>query len=305
METKPPCRVSACLYALSDSGSTKIYQAVYRGATHKKSMLRKRYTSSESTGTKGYYPYSSSQVALPKGRRPYHPPLLSPYLPPTGTYAQYLIGQTGPQGFGKRDFYVGQIPCRDARAIIIAHHYSHTIVNNSYLHLGIFREGALEGVLQFGYMLNPACAGKVVKGTAQGQYMELNRMWLSEDAPRNSESRAISYTIKYIRRACHSVAWIQSFADERCGRLGVVYQACSFLYVGSHTTVFYELDNQFYHEMLLTAHRKSGQRGEYLRANLPRATMHNLRQFRYVRFLKMDWQRRLRLPVHPYPKRNL
>ena len=59
-------------------------------------------------------------------------------------------------------------------------------------------------------------------------------MWLSDDAPRNSESRAISYALKYIRRACPSVAWVQSYADERCQGLGVVYQACSFLYLGFH-----------------------------------------------------------------------
>jgi hypothetical protein len=196
------------------------------------------------------------------------------------------MGATGPQGFGCKAFFVAQIPCREARAIIIAHHYSHRVVNNSYLHLGVFREGALEGV----------------QGTVQGQYMELNRMWLSDDAPRNSESRAISYALKYIKRACPSVAWVQSFADERCKGLGVVYQACSFLYVGCHTTEFYELDGQTYHKMLLTAHLKGGQRGEHLRNNLHRATKHNLRQFRYVRFLKTDWQRRLRMPVLPYPK---
>ena len=67
-------------------------------------------------------------------------------------------------------------------------------------------------------------------------------------------------------------------------------------------TEFYELDGQTYHKLLLTAHLKSGQRGEHLRNNLHRATKHSLRQFRYVRFLKTDWQRRLRLPVLPYPK---
>ena len=235
-------------------------------------------------------------------RRPYHPPLISAYLPPDSQEPGYIMGASGPQGFGCEAFYVAQIPCRDARAIIMAHHYSHRVVNNSYLHLGVFREGALEGVLQWGYALCPARAGKVVEGTVQGQYMELNRMWLSDDAPRNSESRAISYALKYIKRACPSVAWVQSFADERCKGLGVVYQACSFLYVGCHTTAFYELDGQTYHKMLLTAHRKGGQRGEHLRNNLNRATKHSLRQFRYVRFLKTDWQRRLRMPVLPYPK---
>ena len=192
--------------------------------------------------------------------------------------------------------------CADT-VVIIHHHYSHRVVNNSYLHLGVFHEGAFEGVLQWGYALNPARAGKVVEGTVQGQYLELNRMWLSDDAPRNSESRAISYALKYIRRACPGVAWVQSFADERCNGLGVVYQACSFLYVGYHVSTFYELDGEVYHKIIATNLTRSGNRGKRLRENLHRARIIKLRQFRYVRFLKTDWRKRLRLPVCPYPKR--
>ena len=175
-------------------------------------------------------------------RRPYHPPVLSDWLPPLAGPPGYIMGETGPQGFGTADYFVAQIPCATAREIIRRKHYSHSVVNNSYVNLGVFLEGAIVGVLQWGYALNPARAGKVVANTTQGQYLELNRMWLSDDAPRNSESRAISYSLKYIRRACPSVAWVQSFADERCQGLGVVYQACSFLYLGSHTSPFYELD---------------------------------------------------------------
>lgn len=42
----------------------------------------------------------------------------------------------------------------------------------------------------------------------------------------------------------------------------------------------------------------------YLRANLDRAKLHKLRQFRYIRFLKTDWIKRLRMPILPYPKRQ-
>lgn len=114
-----------------------------------------------------------------KRRRPYHPPVLSDWLPPLAGPPGYIMGATGPQGFGTADFYVAQIPCATARAVIIEHHYSHRVVNNSYLHLGVYREGAFVGVLQWGYALNPARAGKIVEGTVQGQYMELNRMWLT------------------------------------------------------------------------------------------------------------------------------
>lgn len=240
-----------------------------------------------------------------KRRRPYHPPVLSDWLPPLAGPPGYIMGATGPQGFGTADFYVAQIPCATARAVIIEHHYSHRVVNNSYLHLGVFREGAFVGVLQWGYALNPARAGKVVANTTQGQYLELNRMWLSDDAPRNSESRAISYALKYIRRACPSVAWVQSFADERCQGLGVVYQACSFLYLGCHESPFYALDGEVYHNILATAKRQGNKRGAYLRANLDRARKIMLRQYRYIRFLKTDWLRRLRPPILPYPKRQM
>lgn len=241
---------------------------------------------------------------MPVQRKAYHPPVLSDYLPPCGIHAEYIMGASGTQGFGCRHFYVAQIPCKTARSVIINHHYSKRVVNNSYLHLGVFREGTFEGVLQFGYTLNPARAGRVVADTVQGQYMELNRMWLSDDAPRNSESRAISYAIKYIKRACPTVAWIQSFADERCCGLGVVYQAANFLYIGSHKTTFYLLNGEVYHKMLLTALVKGGQRGVKLRAEIDRAEKQTLRQFRYIYFIKTDWKKRLKMSIQPYPKQG-
>lgn len=234
-------------------------------------------------------------------RKPYHPRALSAYLPPVGDAAGYLMGATGPQGFGCAALFVAQIPSALARQMIRGHHYSHSVVNNSYLHLGVYREGAFEGVLQWGYALRAAGAGRVVEGTVQGQYLELNRMWISDDAPRNTESRAISYALKYIRRACPGVAWVQSFADERCKGLGVVYQVCSFLYLGAHLSHFYVLDGEVYHKLNATARGRGG-RAAYLRANIDRAQVVQWRQFRYLRFLKTDWRQRLRLPVLPYPK---
>ena len=114
-------------------------------------------------------------------------------------------------------------------------------------------------------------------------------------------SLSVSYALKYIRRACPGVVWVQSFADERCKGLGVVYQACSFLYLGAHVSPFYVLDGEVYHKLNATARGRGG-RAAYLRANIDRAQVVQWRQFRYLRFLKTDWRRRLRLPVLPYPK---
>ena len=235
-------------------------------------------------------------------RKPHHPPAVSEYLPPEEATPDYIMGESGVQGFGSASFFVAQVPSRQARETIIENHYSGRVVNNSYLHLGVYLAGRYVGVLQFGYALNPSRVGHIVRETKTGEYLELNRMWLSDEAPRNSESQAIAYSVRFIRRAMPMVAWIQSFADERCGGLGVVYQAANFLYIGSHVTEFLELDGEYYHRLLVTAHKKGGGRGRYLRDNLDRAVKHNLRQFRYIFFVKRPWRKRLVMPVEPYPK---
>ena len=214
----------------------------------------------------------------------------------------YLYADRKLIGFGRRGFHVERLDRRVAVGVIRACHYAHTHVNNAYVHLGVFQRNILVGVIQLGYAMNPRSMGRVVTGTAVDEYLELNRMWLSDEAPRNSESQALSYAIKFIRRAYPKVRWIQSFADERCGKYGVVYQAASFLYVGSHRTPFYLLDGVWYHKILVTAVNKSGNRGRTIRANLHRAERHDFRQFRYIRFLKPRCRRYLRLPVLPYPK---
>lgn len=102
-----------------------------------------------------------------------------------------------------------------------------------------------------------------------------------------------------------SVEWVQSFADERCGRAGVVYQASNFDFIGSHESTFYELDGEWYHEITMNAIKRGGQRGVYLRANKERAVVHKFNQYRYIRFLNKRARKRLNtklFKVQPYPK---
>ncbi|HBC0987554.1 TPA: protein mom [Escherichia coli] len=210
-------------------------------------------------------------------------------------------------GYGCDELYVATIDCWLARLVISTQHYSHRFVNNSYLHLGVFAgRDHLVGVLQFGYAMNPSSGGRVVSGTGNRECMELNRMWLHDSQPRNTESRVISYSLRYIRHVFPAVHWIQSFADERCGRAGVVYQAANFDYVGSHTTEFYELDGEFYHRIAMTCKgRRGGVRGDYLKENKERAKKVRLNQFRYIYFLDKRSKAKLNtklFKIQPPPK---
>ncbi len=211
-------------------------------------------------------------------------------------------------GFGCSDFYIKEINRNKANDIIKQNHYSGKVYNATYIHLGVFHKKDLFGVLQYGYAMNPNSCGSVVEGTEKDQYLELNRMWLNDVLPRNSESKAISYSIKYIRGKFPKIKWIQSFADERCGGFGIVYQACSFLYYGEHTSVFWELDNVIYHNIQMTVSKESKRyagEAKKLQQNKEKAIKHELRQFRYIKYLDKRWESKCLLKELPYLKHYL
>ena len=214
-----------------------------------------------------------------------------------------LFGESKAVGFGTDEFYVLEIGRDIANDIIRKNHYSGKFVSTATVHLGVVIDDELLGVLQLGVAMNPASGGSVVTGTGIKEYLELNRMWLNDKAVRNSESRALSFAIKYIRKAHPAVKWIQSFSDERCGLFGTVYQACGFSYHGEHNSIFWGLDGEFYHNSIMTNgarfHTVSSQR---LRAGADRAIQHKLRQFRYLKFLKPRFAKGCNHPAKPYPK---
>lgn len=213
-----------------------------------------------------------------------------------------LFGHRDVVGFGTNALQVKEIDRNQANVLIKANHYSHVYYAGSYIHLGVFAGSTLMGVLQYGVAMNPASQESVVGNTGPKEYLELNRMWLNDAMPRNSESQAISYSLKFIKRKYPRIKWIQSFADERCGRYGVVYQACSFLYCGEHTSVFWELDGEMYHNSLMTRNPDLTPKAALIQKNKDRAKPHKLRQFRYIFFLKKQHRKYLKLPVLPYPK---
>lgn len=213
-----------------------------------------------------------------------------------------LFGQATIIGFGSNNFCVKEIDRDFAYKVIIENHYSKkgdSIAHNK-INLGVFSGSLLLGVLQFGYAMNPASCGNIVKDTDIDQYLELNRMWLSDDAPKNSESMAISYSIKYIRGKYPKIKWIQSFADERCGGLGIVYQAANFNYFGFHESTFWNIEGEVYHNSIVTnGNRKAKDR---LSDKLNDAVKMDLRQFRYIYFIDKRWKNKCLLKELPYPK---
>jgi len=216
-----------------------------------------------------------------------------------------LMNENVVYGFGSNKLCIKEIDRNVANGIIKKNHYSKKYYQLSYIHLGVYSDNVLCGVLQFGYAMNPASGCKVVKNTANDEYLELNRMWIYDVMPRNTESMVMSYSIKYIKKKYPKVNWIQSFADERCGGLGVVYQACNFKYYGEHTSIFWEYAGQMYHNITMTAKQGAGGTMEQvLQNNKDKCKKYIFRQFRYIYFINKKSTKGILLNEKPYPKRN-
>lgn len=131
-----------------------------------------------------------------------------------------------------KEIAVKVIPSSIANAFMKKHHYSKKVVNNSKLHFGVFFEGELHGVMSYGSSLDKSKIIGLVEGTKWNEFLELNRMAFDDVLPRNSESRAISMSMKLIKRNAPHVKWIISFADGcQCGD-GTIYRASNFVLTG-------------------------------------------------------------------------
>lgn len=209
-------------------------------------------------------------------------------------------------GFGDiNNIYIKEIEREKANKIIIENHYSHKVFNLSTIHLGIYVADDLVGAMQYGYAMNPSSGASIVEGTTKENFLELNRLWIRDDAPKYIESQAISYSIKYIKKKFPDVKWLQSFADERCNKFGIVYQACNFGYFGEHVNIFWELDGVVYHNIEMTVtplSKRYSSTSEKIQKRKHEATRLTLRQFRYLFFIDKRWERKCTLEKQPYPK---
>lgn len=218
-----------------------------------------------------------------------------------------------------KEIGVKVIPSSIANAFMKRHHYSKKVVNNSKLHFGVFFEGELHGVMSYGSSLDKSKIIGLVEGTKWNEFLELNRMAFDDVLPRNSESRAISMSIKLIKRNAPHVKWIVSFADGcQCGD-GTIYRASNFVLTGmKRNESLYRLKSgEVIHQMTLqsspmqprpelggrTFYDVSG--GTYSLKEWERITgakpIEGF-QLRYIYFIDKRYRERLTVPEIPFSK---
>ena len=122
-----------------------------------------------------------------------------------------------------KDSEVRPIVYADALAFCRLWHYSGTCPGCK-LYYGLFSEGDLIGVIAYG---EPAM--RFQKQCYQAD-IELRRLCLIDDTPKNAESFFIGATLKLVKREGFSC--VLSLADPAFGHEGTIYKASNFVYEG-------------------------------------------------------------------------
>jgi hypothetical protein len=129
--------------------------------------------------------------------------------------------------FTAKDIQIKVIDSASSRKIVERYHYSGKCVQNSQIHFGVFLNGKLEGALQFGPSMDRVRMAKNI-GVGFNESLELNRMALSDNCPKNSESRSLGICLKILKKKYPHIKVIISFADAcQCGD-GTIYRASGF-----------------------------------------------------------------------------
>ncbi len=220
---------------------------------------------------------------------------------------------------GAKQLVLKVIPSKIANNFVKKHHYSGKIVNNSKLHFGVFLHNQLHGVMSYGSSLDKSKIIGLVEGTKWNEFLELNRMAFDNVLPRNSESRAISQSIKMIKKQAPHIKWIISFADAcQCGD-GTIYRASNFVLTGiKENEALYRLPNgEVIHQMTiqssptqprpelngLSLYDING--GTYSLKEWIRLTNAEVvkgYQLRYIYFIDKSYRERLTVPEIPFSR---
>jgi len=124
------------------------------------------------------------------------------------------------------------------------YHYSHKATQNRFL--SFFIDECLfpnihKGFIQLGYGIRPHIKHTISQYITANNYCEFDRMWLSDELPKNSESQVIGLLLSYLKQTCPEIKFVITYADGSVGNKGIIYQATNAISIGKVPVDFYLL----------------------------------------------------------------
>lgn len=128
----------------------------------------------------------------------------------------------------KENYYIKAISHKKAIDIVVAYHYLQREAPCSFA-FGLFEQKTdiLKGVVIYGTPSSPTLREGICGEEEKFNVIELTRLWISDDVPKNGESFLVGNTLKLLDKEI-----VVSFAEIQQGHVGAIYQATNWIYTG-------------------------------------------------------------------------
>ena len=138
---------------------------------------------------------------------------------------------------------ITEIDKEEAIVFIHQYHYSKILPRLTKYYLGVYEHNILKGVITLGWGTQPLQTIKKIipnQDVVTNDYLEIGKMCFSPDKnkDKNFGSRTISTLIKWLKQNT-DCKLLYTLADGIMGKVGYVYQASNFRYIGSFKTSVY------------------------------------------------------------------
>lgn len=132
------------------------------------------------------------------------------------------------RGTIKDSFYIGEVSHKTAMFVFIEKHYLHRSCQCSFsFALRCKSCNKIVGVISYGTPSSSTLRSGICGLEYKDDVIELNRLWVRDGTPKNTESFFIGNTIKKVDKEI-----VVSFADTEQNHIGIIYQATNWIYTG-------------------------------------------------------------------------
>ena len=169
----------------------------------------------------------------------------------------------------------------EADKVIRKHHYSGKTTPNRFLSFSV-NNGL--GYLQLGYGIRPSIKSTVSKLITKDNYCEFDRMWLSDELPKFSESKTIGLLLSYLKQVYKRIKFVITYADESVGNTGTIYKATNAINIGWRYVDFYLLPSGERVHPVSMWHRHKTRAKEFIENEYPgiKHIRNTHKQFRFL-----------------------
>lgn len=148
----------------------------------------------------------------------------------------YSITTKRPIGIGSGDYWIIETESRIVDKLVIKHHYSHKATKNRFLSFIVNDD---KGFLQLGYGIKPCEKHTISSLIKRGNFCEFDRMYLSDELPKFSETQTISLLLSYLKQARKKIKFVITYADGSVGNFGTIYSASNAIVLDKVPVDFY------------------------------------------------------------------